>query len=1083
MLKINIKSEIKPQKDKTAINPFYINIKLYCSLLISVFLTQSCGKDLTKLESLFQLNSSKSNNTESPTPSGISTAPSPTSSSGSISLFYENIVAPISYSGSNPSFNKPYNVSSDQYGNVYVCDTSNQLIRKITPTGEVSTIAGTGGFGNTDGLSTIATFTNTKALAVDSIGNIYVVGNFQYNNIRKITPAGVVSTFAGSPTAFVSGFADGNGTAATFNNPSAITIDSTNVLYVTDTGNGTIRRIDTNGDVLTIAGDPAFPSSYADGVGSAAQFDYPVGITMNPAGNLFVTDQNNHVIRKITLNPVTHIGTVTTVAGTQGFFGYGSSNGTLLGGATFGGMTGIASDASGILYVCDTGNQLIRKVDIIGDSVTTLAGMDGVSGYDDGNGLSASFNTPTGITIGPDGNLYIADKENSTIRKITPTGDVSTYSGIAEKPGSSDNTGPRSLPTTFANPAGIAIDSAGNMYISERYNQTVRIITSAGEVTTYTGTNIVPGSTDGNIANALFYNPFGLTVDSSRNIYLTDTSNETIRKIDYATGNVSTIAGTLLATGSTDAIGTAASFNDPSDVAIDSIGNLYISDTFNNTIRKMDLASGNVTTFAGSLGGVAGHADGLGTAATFFRPKGLAIDSLNNLYVADENNSIIRKITPAGQVTTVAGQALVIGAINGPAANATFKYPTDVAVDTAGNLYVADYINVLVRKIDTGGNVTTLAGSVGVQGSTDGTGTAALFNAPYSIAVGPDGNIYLVDSGNMNIRRITPAGIVTTIAGTAGNMGSNNSNYGAAQFLQQGGITQGPDGSVYIADTFNHLIRKIGPSGNMIVLAGSGSEGQANENGNLASFRYPQGITLNSSGNLYVADTFNHTIRQITPAGNVTTFAGTPGLNGNTTLSLFNYPQGITIDSSDNLYVADTLNAAIRKITPAGVVSTLTQQRVQGYADGPMASALFSYIKNVVLDYNGNMFVADTGNNVIRKLTNFLGIGANVETLIGLITGQNSSVNRSYSTTAGVAIGTDISGNIYSVDYTNSVIKKTAINGTITTIAGKSGTAAYMTGALPGTLLHPTSMYVDPAGNYLYVLENNSIVKITLTAN
>ncbi len=1037
----------------------FVQIKIKFSFLLTLympFFLQGCGGK-----------TSNSGEINTPDPS-VNPLTAPSLLKGSVSILYENLVTSITYTKLKASFNLPYGITMDQAGNLYVADFNNNRIRKITSTGDVMTIVGNGDGTNLNGIGLAATIHNPNGVAADSSGNIYVT-SIGRNNIRKITPEGVVSTFSGTG---VSGAVDGAASVARFNQPTGITIDSSGNLYVTDGTTCLIRRVDTNGTVLTVAGNRATPGCGApvNLPGASAVFWIPRGIAIDAAGNLYVADMLNAVIRKIVLDPITHISTsVSTIAGQNAV--HVSTDGAALGGATFNRPSGIAVDPSGTtIYVSDEGSGLIRRIQ--GGFVSTIAG--GGTNYADGLGTIASFASPLGLTLGVDGNLYVTDSTALTIRKVTPAGNVTTIAGEGGIVGSTDSIGPRASISTFLQPKGLKQDSARNLYVVDG-NLAIRKITAAGDVVVIAGKiGVVGGFVDGNGTTARFESLREITMDSSRNLYVTD--KESIRKMDIA-GNVTTIAGTNTA-GYLDGPGTTARFSSPAGISLDSSGNLFIADYGNNVIRKIDAVTNVVTTFVGSLLTTAGSLDGTGNAATFNRPMGMDIDTNNNLYVFDSGGYIVRKITPGGVVTTIAGQAGMSGSTNGNAlTTAKFSAGRGLAVDPTGkNIYLCDTPNQLIRKIDiAAGIVSTFAGTGGF-GSADGTGSAASFTNPSSLSVGTDGNIYVSDTSNETIRKITPSGVVTTIAGTPGDQGGTTAINGAAQFLKQGGITKDSSGNVYVVDTFSHLIRKINSEGKMTVLAGAGSPGQADGLGSAASFRYPQGITINSAGNLYLSDTFNHTIRQITPGGLVTTFAGTPGVNGPVTTSLFNYPQGIAVDSSDNIYVADTLNAAIRKITSGQTVTTLAGQGYSGYVDGPVSSAAFSYLKSLTIDPNNNLYAIDINNNVIRKITNLLAIAPNVDTLVRLIQGSIPST----SLPTGVALSSDLNGNVYVVDAVNSLIQKVTPNGVVTTIAGTSGIAALSTGSLPGTLLNPSSIYVDPTGTFIYLLENNNLVKIKI---
>ena len=313
--------------------------------------------------------------------------------------------------------------------------------------------------------------------------------------------------------------------------------------------------------------------------------------------------------------------------------------------------------------------------------------------------------------------------------------------------------------------------------------------------------------------------------------------------------------------GSDNGTGTAASFNGPAGIAVDASGNLYISDSNSDIIRKIT-ADGVVSTLAGSAG-VTGSVDGAGTAASFWHPWGIAVDASGNVYVADQLNATIRKITPDGVVNTIAGSTKVYGSADGIGAAASFFQPAGIAVDGSGNIYVADSGNNIIRKITSDGTVTTLAGSEKTTGAADGTGDAASFSFPEGVALDGDGNLYVTDSVNDLIRKITPSGVVSTLAGSAGVAGSTNGTGTAALFNRPFGITADKSGNVYVADQVNNLIRKITPAGVVTTLAGTGAVGSTDGDGTSATFNSPFGIAADSSGNVYVVDTNNQLVRKI----------------------------------------------------------------------------------------------------------------------------------------------------------------------------------------------------------------------------
>jgi sugar lactone lactonase YvrE len=665
------------------------------------------------------------------------------------------------------------------------------------------------------------------------------VGTSDINSVAVICKTAILSLFAGNVNG--PGSAEGAATAARFGSPRSIATDAMGKVYVVDYNN-TVRKITPQGIVSTLAGTAYYSWGVADGIGAAARFDSPQGVAIDTAGDLYVGDgpQGGSRIRKITPT-----GAVTTLTLRDQ---YGNPKGISLG--------GFATDPAGNLYVAGTNAHVITKVTPAGD-VSTFAGTAGLSGSVDGVGTAAQFYYPQDVAIDGAGNLYVADSDNFTIRRITPAGVVSTFAGTAGASGSADGIG---AAARFNIPTGIATDLARNVYVVESPDNTIRKITPAGVVTTLAGTAGVQGSADGTATSAQFNGPTGIATDSAGNLYVADYGNGAIRQVTPG-GVVTTLAGAddLPLYGSADGVGAAARFNNPRGIAQDSAGNIYVADSSNFTIRKIT-SSGSVSTLAGNVG-VRGTADGIGSGAQFCFPNGIATDSAGNLYVADGNFSApnsnvgcasnsIRKITPAGVVSTFAGMAGTFGSADGTGADARFAGPSGIAIDTAGDLYVTDTDNYLIRKITPAGVVTTLAGSPGISGAVNGIGLAAQFAGPTGIAADAAGNVYVCDSSNSMIRKVTPAGAVTTFAGT-------------------------------------------------------GAVGSVDGSGAMAQFAAPQGISIDSAGNLYVADYLNATIRKITPAGMVSTVVGVPNQSSfaaGTLPGLIGFPVGVVI-SGTSLYI------------------------------------------------------------------------------------------------------------------------------------------------------------------------------------
>ena len=597
--------------------------------------------------------------------------------------------------------------------------------------------------------------------------------------------------------------------------------------------------------------------------------------------------------------------------------------------------------------------------------VTTLAGSPGQAGSADGTNNNARFNNPSGVATDSAGNMYVADTGNCTLRKVTANGVVTTLAGSPGQAGSADGTNNNAR---FNNPSGVAVDSAGTIFVADAGNDTIREVTSNGVVTTLAGSPGQSGSADGTNNSAQFNHPAGVAAAGTTILYVADAGNQTIRQVTR-NGVVTTLAGSPGQAGTADGTNGAARFLYPFGVAADDADNVGVADTGASTLREITVG-GVVTTLAGSPG-QPGAADGTGTAARFLGPTGVTADGAGNWYVADNGNSTIRKVTAGGVVTTLAGAAGQAGSADITGSAARYFSPRSVAVDDAGNVYVADTYNCTIRKVTSDGGVTTLAGSVGQAGSADGTNSSAQFNHPFGVAVDNLGNVYVADTYNSTIRLVTSNGVVTTLAGSAGQLGSADGTGAEAQFNYPSSLAVDDAGNVYVADTYNCTIRKVTAAGKVTTLAGSaGQPGSADGTGGTAQFEEPNGVTVDLAGNLYVADSGNNLVRKLTGGGKVTTLAGSAGIpgsaDGTNSAARFDFPYGLAVDIAGNVYVADAGNNTIRKVTSAGAVTTIGGTAgVIGGADGIGGAANFAGPSGVAVDDSGRIYVADAGNNRI----------------------------------------------------------------------------------------------------------------------
>jgi sugar lactone lactonase YvrE len=547
--------------------------------------------------------------------------------------------------------------------------------------------------------------------------------------------------------------------------------------------------------------------------------------------------------------------------------------------------------------------------------------------------------------------------------------------------------------------------------------------------------------------------PWGIALDANGNVYVAEAERHRIRKISPA-GVAITLAGTGVA-GFADGPGATAQFSTPTGIATDQSGNLYVADQSNHRLRKITPA-GTVTTLAGT--GAAGFADGPGATAQFSYLYGIATDSAGHIYVADSNNQRVRKVTPAGAVTTLAGTG-VAGFADGSGATAQFSQPTSLAVDASGNVYVADRFNRRVRKITPAGTVTTLAGT-GVAGSADGPGASAQFSGLYGVSVDGTGSVYVADVFENKIRKISPAGMVSTLAGSAA--GFVDGPASTALFWGPGALAVDSVGNLFVSEFANRAVRKISLAGNVSTFF-------------VTPLNQPAGFVVDGSRNFFIADQYRHRLIKLSPSGEFSTFSGIGNgfANGGPDAARFCFPAGTSIDSVGNVYVADSCNHAIRKITPAGVVSTLAGSGVSGSTDATGSAASFSTPVGVVVHSSGDVYVGDSGNNKVRRIspsgvvTTFAGPGAS---------GPGGSAT--FNSPQGLAF--DAAGNLYVAERNGNRISKITPNGLTSTVAG-TGAAGFVNG--PGVTAqfnNPNSVTVDGAGNlYVSDIRNHVIRKIT----
>jgi len=967
----------------------------------------------------------------------------------------------------------------DSLGNKYVSDYINHVIMKLNTSGILTVFAGVFGqygYKNPTSSNNTALFCSPTGLAVDNTNNLYVAdtGN---SVIRKITPTGVVSTYCGTG---VNGYNEISGNNISFSSLTDLTIDSFNNLYVTATG---VHKIAQDGTISTI---------------SRIRL-YRYGITIDNNQNIYLADGQG-IIRKMDMS-----GNVTIVAGSQGQ--YGPNIGYLNGvgtNALFNQPNAVVCDSAGNIYVADSGNNVIRRISTSG-VVTTVAGSpSGQAGYRDDVSGNALFNFPTGIAIGPSGLLVVEGPgidggaslgTNSTIRNIASNGTVSTLSG----------TGPCAL---FANMnyTSMINDSTGNIYLNENnyMNGTTNIrkistngtvstpclnigsvqseesftidsnknvylmsfnilykITPSGVKTVLAGSS-TSGYLDGTGTNATFNTGKpGIVCDSSGNIYVVDSKNYLIRKVTPE-GVVTTLAGTAGSSDQVDGTGSSAKFSFKNNfgyalkipIIIDSAQNLYVADT--NTIRKIT-PSGVVTTFAGSYLDTSGninisYSNGTGSNALFTQTiRGLSIDVANNIYVVENINSTVRKISPSGAVTTVLGtgqKALLNIYFNDNFIEPGIK--NSMVTDNSGNIYITDVMNNCIRMLSPQGIVTTIAPKIPDVWTNY---NANLIRSYTRYMRNNDNNFYYF---------MTSSYVSTTACG--------NNFYPVNSFPNNGTTT-------YLIKCAQAISRYNVPGTYVPPL------------------RMPGPMCIDTSGNKYiVCVTANYTscITKIDNSDNSTTInitdpSGNSFTGGTRDIAI----NGITIDSYNNIYFTNL--KMVYKMTQQGVISILAGKKIVGnsHVDGTGTSASFNAILGITyaLDNNNRPVLYVIDNKIICKIDIQTAVvstfaGGNLYTVNPADgTGTNASFSNYIN-----EIKSDLSGNVYVADPLS--IRMITPSGVVSTISGSYTTtdaaynnmpviagAAYDCGS-DISYIRPITMTIDNQGN-IYVLDATSLVKLT----
>ena len=664
------------------------------------------------------------------------------------------------------------------------------------------------------------------AVAVDSAGNYYIAVYYNHR-VFKVNTKGIITVVAGTGYSGYSGDGVKGGAAQAFlSYPQGVAVDKSGNVYIADYGNYVIRKVDTTNTITTIAGEAGQCNYNGDG-SPATKFDlcHPVQLALDSAGaNLYIADSQNFRIRKLVLSS----DTISTVAGdgTEGFSGDGGPATD----AELNYPDGIAIDSAGDLFIADTDNRRIREVTESNGDINTIAGngTQGCSG-NGGSALSAELDVPINLVVTANGKtVTFPDQYCQVVRQFTVNGAINFVAGNGTAGFSGDNGPATSAELNY--PQGIAATStSGQFLIADDNNYRIREFTVNGNINTVAGNGscCTETVTNGVAPSGVQFNyPFGVYEDSSQNIFVADTSNCMLRELVDKTDLVDFFAGLppnpnpQCGYNGDGGLAVDAKLYSPLGSAEDSSGNVYIADYNNCLVRKVNAKTGDISTFAGLVvNGTSPECgyDGDGGPATSAKlngPYSVYVDSQNNVYIADRSNHVIREVTN-GIINTVAGVGgkCAYGGDSGPAVDAFLCYPSGVTTDPAGNFFIADEYNCRVREVNVAtGIINTVAGNGGCSYSGDGPATEEELNYPQGVAVDPNDNLFIGDTNNHLVRWVSAGGLMTTIAGIPQSAGFDGDGIPAtsSQLYYPAGVFEQPvSGNYLIADQYNFRIRGV----------------------------------------------------------------------------------------------------------------------------------------------------------------------------------------------------------------------------------------------------------------------------------
>jgi sugar lactone lactonase YvrE len=1002
--------------------------------------------------------------------------------------------------------------------------------------GHLAVVAGTGSAGEPSaGAATSSPFERPQNIAMDSSGNLYIADPGA-EVVLKVNTSGQLSVFAGIAGQTGSA-AQGTATSVYLSAPSGVAVDSSGNVYIADTGHARVDKVTSSGTLSYLAGTGTAGQPTA-GTATSSELNNPSGVAVDSSGNVYIADRGNSRVEKVTSS-----GTLSIIAGT------GTAGAPTAGVATnskLNGPFGIAVDSSGNVYIGDLGNDEVEKVTSSG-TLSIFAGTGTAGSATAGPATSSELNQPYGLAVDSSGDVYIADYAAHEVDRVTPSGTLAIFAGTGTAGTQTASTTGVATSTNLGGPNGVALDSSGDVYISD-YDD--RVIDEVGAWTAPTFAAESPGAATYDSSYSYTFTasgypaptfsvtsgalPYGLSLNATTGVVsgtplgsgtfsVTATNAEGSAtagpfslSVSASPGDVQVVAGTGIQGEPTAGVATSSELEDPQLMTMDSSGDLYVADPPADVIEKIT-PSGTLSIFAGIVGSAGAPTAGPATSSKLSQPTGVAVDSSGDVYINDPGNRVVEKVTPSGTLSVFAG---IVGSsaapTAGPATSSGLGVPAGIALDSSGNLYITDISHGDVEKVTPGGTLSIIAGTGSTGTPTAGPATSSHLGGPFGIATDSSGDVYIADANGNRVEKVTPGGTLSIIAGT-GTAGAPTAGVAANSKLNSPyAVAVDAAGNLYIGDYNNHEVEKVTPGGTLSIFAGTGTSGTPTAGpATSANMGAPDGLTFDSSGDLYVDDYVDHLVYEVVSAAPTFT-ADTPpsatydsaysytftatgnpaptfsvssgalpyGLSLNTTTGVVSgTPMGsgtFSISASNSAGTATAGPFTLSVTAPAGDILAFAGTGASGSPTAGVAtSSALTNPQHVALDSSGDVYIADTNNNEVEKVTPsgtlsvFAGTGTAGAPTAGPATSSDLDVPR------GVAV--DSSGNVYIADAGNDDVEKVTPSGTLSVFAG-TGTAGVPTAgpATSSELDVPRGVAVDSSGN-VYIADslNNEVEKVT----